>query len=234
MNSSQRLSLIVAICLLPVLAPSNSGGQEARLVISTEEETAREIAATPCKDGERLKAVKALFVKNGAVPEEVLIEKLDGVENLVIRKQGKSEETIVVGAHYDKTIDGCGAVDNWTGIVALAHIYRSLKNVSLQKSVIFVAFGKEEQGLLGSKAMVRRIKDEELARYCAMVNIDSLDGVSAGGREPVEQVTGRHSRGPGRAYEPAFQQGDDTWRGRRFSVVHGQENPGSNDQRDRQ
>jgi Iap family predicted aminopeptidase len=34
--------------------------------------------------------------------------------------------------------------------------------------------GKEEQGLYGSKAMVRGIKNEEVSQYCAMVNIDSL------------------------------------------------------------
>jgi Zn-dependent M28 family amino/carboxypeptidase len=58
--------------------------------------------------------------------------------------------------------------------VALAHIYRSLKDVPLQKTLTFVAFGKEEQGLLGSKAMVRGIKKEEAGQYCAMINIDSL------------------------------------------------------------
>ena len=128
----------------------------------------------PCKDKERLAATKALFVKSGAPADEVSIEKYDGVENLVLRKIGKSEGTIVIGAHYDKVSGGCGALDNWSGIVALAHIFRSLKDVPLEKSLIFVAFGKEEKGQLGSKGMVRAIKKDELEQYCAMVNIDSL------------------------------------------------------------
>jgi Zn-dependent M28 family amino/carboxypeptidase len=84
----------------------------------------------------------------------------------------------VIGAHYDKVSDGCGAIDNWTGIVAMAHLYETIKNVPLQKTIIFVAFGKEEKGLIGSRAMVEAIPKEELAQYCAMINIDSL-GLSA-------------------------------------------------------
>lgn len=58
--------------------------------------------------------------------------------------------------------------------MALAHIYKSFKDVTPEKTLIFVAFGKEEKGLLGSKAMVKTIKKEEIEQYCAMVNIDSL------------------------------------------------------------
>jgi Zn-dependent M28 family amino/carboxypeptidase len=70
--------------------------------------------------------------------------------------------------------DGCGAVDNWTGVVALAHLYRSLKDVPLKKTVLFVAFGKEERGLVGSRAMADAIGKDRVAQYCEMINIDSL------------------------------------------------------------
>jgi len=145
-----------------------------RVRVSSQEETTQDVALAPCKDNERMEVVKALFIKMGAPTENLRVEKRDGVENVVIRTQGRLPGTIIIGAHYDKVSDGCGAIDNWTGIVALAHIYRSLKDVPLQKSIIFVAFGKEEKGLLGSKAMVRGIPKEEVGQYCAMVNIDSL------------------------------------------------------------
>lgn len=178
-GDSFRRSLGTCGCLLLTLASAaisnaNQIGESVKPVISTQEETAQDIALVPCKDKERLTATKALFVKLGARADEVSIEKQDGVENLVLRKTGKSQGTIVIGAHYDKVADGCGAIDNWSGIVALAHIFRSLKDTPLEKSLIFVAFGKEEIGLLGSKAMVRAIKKEEVQQYCAMVNIDSL------------------------------------------------------------
>ena len=90
-----------------------------------------------------------------------------------MRLKGQAPGTIVVGAHYDKSINGCGAIDNWTGIVVLAHLYKSLKEAALQKTVVLVAFGEEEQGLIGWRGMVKTITDEAL-EYCAMINIDSL------------------------------------------------------------
>ncbi|MEP7270635.1 MAG: M20/M25/M40 family metallo-hydrolase [Acidobacteriota bacterium] len=141
---------------------------------STQDKLAQDVALAPCKDKERKEAVKSLLVKMGAAPEDVAFEKLDGIENVVLRKKGQSEEEIIIGAHYDKTAAGCGAIDNWTGIVAIAHTYRSIRTTTTQKSLTFVAFGGEERGLLGSKAFARKIRKEDAGRYCAMVNVDSL------------------------------------------------------------
>jgi acetylornithine deacetylase/succinyl-diaminopimelate desuccinylase-like protein len=144
--------------------------------LSTTDEIKAEFEAVPCKNKERLPAVKALFERMGAAPEEIAIEKKGGVENLIVRKPAAVEtlEKIVIGAHYDKAGDGCGAIDNWTGIIAIAHLYRTLKEVPMKKTVLFVAFGREEEGLIGSSQMAGAIKKEQVAEYCAMVNIDSL------------------------------------------------------------
>ena len=178
--------LFTFVLLAPASITSDAAAQTQQGVISTPEEIARDLALAPCKDGERLNAVKALFLKMGAREDELNVEKRDGVENLVLRKKGTSTGTIVVGAHYDKVEDGCGAIDNWTGIVALAHIFRGLKDYPIQKSLVFVAFGREEEGLLGSKAMVRAIKKEEVDGYCAMINIDSL---GMGGLQVLENMS---------------------------------------------
>jgi Iap family predicted aminopeptidase len=146
--------------------------------LSTLEEIKSEFDTVPCKNEERQNAVKALFEKMGADSSEITIDKFKNVENVVVRKAAVTPETanekIVIGAHYDKTSMGCGAVDNWTGIVALAHIYRTLREVPLNKTILFVAFGEEEKGLVGSAAMVEPIKKEQAAEYCAMINMDSI------------------------------------------------------------
>jgi putative aminopeptidase FrvX len=146
--------------------------------LSTPDEIKSEFDSVPCKNDERLNAVKALFERMGADPAEITVDKFKHAENVVVRKAGASPETanekIVIGAHYDKTSMGCGAVDNWTGIVALAHIYRTLREVPLNKTILFVAFGEEEKGLVGSAAMVEPIKKEQAAEYCAMINMDSI------------------------------------------------------------
>jgi Iap family predicted aminopeptidase len=168
------LPCLILICCSSAFAQEAEGASKLR--ISTPEEIRSEFDSVPCKNGDRLKAVKALFEKMGAKTEEITVEKVRGVENVVIRKAAANDtpEKIVIGAHYDKVSAGCGAIDNWTGIVAVAHIYRTLKDLPLKKNVVFVAFGREEEGLVGSSAMAGAIKKEQVAEYCAMINIDSL------------------------------------------------------------
>ena len=126
------------------------------------------------KNSDRIEAVKKLFIKIGAPEADLKVEKINDVENLLVVHKGKTEETVILGAHYDKVSDGCGALDNWTGIVVLANLYRTIKDFDTQKTYVFAAFGKEELGLIGSDEMARAIPKEKRANYCAMVNFDSF------------------------------------------------------------
>lgn len=175
-------SSVLLLCVMTVLGlaqtpdsqPAPVASPAGRPKISTADEFKTEFEQVPCKNDARLAAVKALFEKLGATPEAINVVKIKNVENVVITKPGNSPEKIVIGAHYDKVSDGCGALDNWTGIVALAHLYRTLKDLPSEKTLVFVAFGKEEEGLIGSAAMTNEIPKEQLPGYCAMVNVDSL------------------------------------------------------------
>lgn len=146
--------------------------QEVRF--STSEEIQSEFNEVPCKRKDRLPAVRALFERMGATQGDITEQKIGNVTNLVIKLPGQSDETIVIGAHYDFIDDGCGAIDNWSGIVAIAHAYRTIKTLERQKTVLFAAFDREEQGLVGSRAMVNAIPKTDIPRYCAMINIDSF------------------------------------------------------------
>lgn len=165
-------NLILALFLLAVstVVAAAQGGAK----ISTEAELKEDIAANVCKNDERLEAVKKLFKKMGAGEADIKVEKIKNTENVVVTKKGKTDETIIVGAHYDKVSDGCGAIDNWTGIVILANLYRTIKDFDTQKTYVFAAFGKEELGLIGSKDMAEAIPKEKREQYCAMVNFDSF------------------------------------------------------------
>jgi len=144
------------------------------VAISSEEEIKTNALVVNCDNRERQKEVVKLFEKMGATAEDLVIDKFKDVENVVVRKPGTTEEVIIVGAHYDKAAVGCGAVDNWSGIVALAHVYKTLRPLTARKTMIFVAFDKEEAGLVGSRAMAKTIEKPQLGNYCAMVNLDSL------------------------------------------------------------
>ncbi len=167
-----RAASLVALVLLLAVLPATAANAPSK--VSTLEDIQKEFGAVPCEDKERLAAVKALFEKAGAPGSAIALDKYDDVENLVVVKQGESAEKIVIGAHYDKVADGCGAVDNWTGQVALTHLYQTLRDIPLKKTLVFVAFGREEKGLVGSRAMTKAIPEDQLAQYCAMINIDSL------------------------------------------------------------
>jgi hypothetical protein len=177
MSKKQKFVTVILLAqtLFLVLPQPLQAGQQ-KITSSTPDQFKEEFKSVPCKDSERLNAAKALFERMGAPAADISIEKFKDreVENLVVRKQGETDEKIIVGAHYDKVPDGCGAIDNWTGIVAIAHLYRTLKDVRLKKTILFVGFGKEEKGLIGSKAMTEAIPKEEVPKYCAMINIDSL------------------------------------------------------------
>ncbi|MBL8207899.1 MAG: M20/M25/M40 family metallo-hydrolase [Blastocatellia bacterium] len=171
----KKLQAALLVCSL--LAPMSviPRDNDPALVLSKVEEFREAFTSVPCKNEERLQAVKSLFLQMGAPETDITIEKIKDVENIVLRKQGETDEKIVIGAHYDLAGDGsCGAADNWTGIVAIAHIYRTLKDLKLKKTLLFVGFGKEELGLIGSKAMAKQIKKEAVPSYCAMVNVDGV------------------------------------------------------------
>lgn len=164
----KQIFLVAAV----IIFAANIFAQNIKL--STEEDLAEDMKIVPCKYEERLDAAKKLFVKMGAKETDVSTETFKNLKNLVVKVKGKSDETIVIGAHYDKVKEGCGAIDNWTGIIIIANLYKSLSQFSTDKSYIFVAFDQEEAGLLGSKAMVKAIPKDSYPQYCSMVNFDSF------------------------------------------------------------
>jgi Iap family predicted aminopeptidase len=177
MRRARLARSVVGAWLLALTGYSVSVGQSAALPmvrLSSVDEIAADLALLDCTNAARYQSVSRLFAKAGALPEDVSDFTRRQARNHVVRKAGSSAETIVLGAHYDKTELGCGAVDNWTGIVAMAHVYSTLRDVATAKSLLFVAFDDEELGLVGSNAMVRSIPKAERARHCAMINLDSL------------------------------------------------------------
>ncbi len=114
----------------------------------------------------------------------------------------QADEYVVVGAHMDHLGDGLsggslagaegrgkihnGADDNASGtagLMELAHVLGGLEQ-PLRRSVVFVAFGAEEWGLLGSHHFVDH-PIRPLDQFVGMVNMDMI-GRSEGGFLSVE------------------------------------------------
>ncbi len=173
-KSCAILSLLFTAFLVgTVVAQPAPAAQPTGPRISTEAELKEDLNG-PCKNDERLDAVKKLFIKMGAAEAEIKAEKTSDVQNVVYTKKGKTNETVIIGGHFDKVSTGCGIIDNWSGIVILAHLVRTISSAETQKTYVFAAFDREEEGLKGSKVMAKAIPKESLSTYCSMVNLDSF------------------------------------------------------------
>jgi carboxypeptidase Q len=74
----------------------------------------------------------------------------------------KPDEVVILGAHLDSWDLGTGATDNGTGSMAVLEAARALQKSGLKpkRTIRFVLFTGEEQGLNGSRAYVAQHKDE--------------------------------------------------------------------------
>lgn len=85
------------------------------------------------------------------------------------------KDKIVVGGHLDSWDLATGAIDNGIGSFAIIDMARTFKTLNLKtkRTVEFVLFMGEEQGLLGSKAYIdQEKKDKDLAQVKFMLNYD--------------------------------------------------------------
>ncbi len=137
-------------------------------------------SSTAKKDG---KALATLLV-------EVKVDTIRAtVENVLAYLPGKTDEYVIVGAHYDHLGRGGshslapsqtgtihpGADDNASGtagVLELARIFASHKG-ELKRGILFMNFAGEELGLLGSAAWVNA-PTKPLDKAVAMVNMDMI------------------------------------------------------------
>jgi len=85
------------------------------------------------------------------------------------------KEKIVVGGHLDSWDLATGAIDNGIGSFSVIDMARTFKQLNLKtkRTVEFVLFMGEEQGLLGSKAYVNQAKQNKtLDQVSFMLNYD--------------------------------------------------------------
>lgn len=99
-----------------------------------------------------------------------------------------ANDKIVIGGHLDSWDLATGAMDNGIGsftVLDVARVFQALK-LKPKRTIEFVMFMGEEQGLLGSKALVKKYKDEgKLDQVQLMMNLDMVNnakGFNAMGR----------------------------------------------------
>jgi hypothetical protein len=100
--------------------------------------------------------------------------------------QKKSDEVVMIGAHFDSWHSGTGATDNGAGSAVMIEVMRILKklNLPLNRTVRLALWSGEEQGTLGSRAYVKthfadvktgEVKPEN-AKFDIYFNLDNGSG----------------------------------------------------------
>jgi hypothetical protein len=112
--------------------------------------------------------------------------------NVIAELKGsdKPDEFVVLGAHLDSWELGTGALDNGCNAALVIDALRTIKASGLRpkRSIRFILFSGEEEGLLGSHAYVRAHRNE-LDKAVGVVILDEgtgqVTGFSVGGRKDI-------------------------------------------------
>lgn len=95
------------------------------------------------------------------------------IHNVVAEIPGTDlpKEVVLIGGHLDSWEPGTGAQDNGTGVAAVLEAARAMKaeGQAPRRTVRFVLFGGEEQGLLGSLAYVKQHRQEMPLIDCVLM-----------------------------------------------------------------
>jgi Zn-dependent M28 family amino/carboxypeptidase len=107
-----------------------------------------------------------------------------------LRGSEKPDEYVVLGAHLDSWELGTGALDNGCNAALVIEALRAIKasGIEPKRTIRFILFSGEEEGLLGSWAYVRAHR-ADMDKYAGAVIFDSgtgrVTGFSIGGRKDM-------------------------------------------------
>ena len=142
--------------------------------------------------------IKALVEKNEPVVLEFDIRnwfKMGPVKyhNVVATLRGTTypDEYIVIGGHFDAFSGGTGGVDDGSGFAPGMEAIRLIAAAGAKpkRSIVFIAFAAEEQGLVGSQAWLK--KHPELhGKIVMMINRDGSPSAITGATVPETLVRG--------------------------------------------
>jgi Zn-dependent M28 family amino/carboxypeptidase len=126
-------------------------------------------------DRQRELTLKQLFTEAGCA-EHLSEQPVKGsnLPNVICVLPGNSEQTIIVGAHFDHVAAGDGVVDNWSGAALLPSLYKAVKIEPRKHTYVFIGFTDEEKGEVGSRFYARQMTDQQVSATDAMINLDTL------------------------------------------------------------
>jgi len=130
----------------------------------------------PGSNQERATRLKELFAQAGCSGNSLSEQRVEDVEtpNIICRLGSGDHDTVIVGAHYERTSSPQRPLDNWSGAALLPALYFSLRERKRTHSFVFVAFADNGNVPSGAEVFVRHLSRSQLARAEAMINVDAL------------------------------------------------------------
>jgi len=136
------------------------------------------------KIDEKKKPLSMTLGTKASIQANAKYEKFAKTKNVVAMLEGTDEklkeEYVIIGAHLDHVGSQAGllfpgANDNASGSAAVLEIAKAFVKAGIQpkRSVVFVLFAGEEQGLLGAKHFVEQWK-KGYDKIAAMINLDCV------------------------------------------------------------
>jgi len=208
--------ILLAVAILFINCKENTVAQIPSNIKPTDVETTMKFLASDELQGrdtgsegleKAAKYIEEIFKESGVNPYfDSYLQAFDAkgtpTYNVVGYLEGKDPElakqVVIIGAHFDhigqgKEVDGDiianGANDNAAGttaVISLAKYFAKIKNN--KRSVLFVLFGAEERGLLGSKYLAKVLKEKKIDLY-TMVNFEMI-GVPLNDKPYKAYITG--------------------------------------------
>jgi Zn-dependent M28 family amino/carboxypeptidase len=101
------------------------------------------------------------------------LEWTDYSQNVILTLPGRSDETIVIGAHYDSVANE-GISDNAAGVALLLETANRLQYYDHYYTLQFVFYGAEEVGLIGAFYFVDNLSETEVNNLILSINADVI------------------------------------------------------------
>jgi CubicO group peptidase (beta-lactamase class C family) len=171
----------ITLTILSLIASVAVADGDSKLVTVPDQEILDELKSAPRDNVARVERLKELYQQAGARPEDIRLQEVPGrhetdpvLHNVIVTKKGSSDAVIVVGGHLDKVNAGDGIIDDWSGACLATNLYQTIHDHPTTHTFVFIGFAYEEQGLVGSRAYVDSLSDEEKKKVRAMFNLECL------------------------------------------------------------
>ncbi len=158
--------------LIVILCSGSISAATLQLNLVSPDVVEQRLQAGAVSASKRQETIQKLFAAVGCSPEEQTIRKKQA--NVICTLPGETNDTIIVGGHFDFAERGQGIVDDWSGTALLPSLYQALKNKRRHFTIRFVAFAAEEKGLVGSTYYVKAANPEQLGSIKAFINLECL------------------------------------------------------------